>query len=126
MSHWVLDVASHRPDMPVTPWSSLRLGLGLWNSLPATLIVEGALFAAGSWLYASATRARDRIGLFGFAALVAFLVVLYAGNLLGRRRRASRPSAGLAILAPAILLAWATWVDRHRRARLRARYFSQR
>ena len=46
ISHWVLDFVSHRPDMPIYPGSALW-GLGLWNSVPATLIVELLLFGAG-------------------------------------------------------------------------------
>src|SRR3977135_108480 len=34
ISHWVLDVLVHRPDMPLTIGGSTRLGFGLWNSLP--------------------------------------------------------------------------------------------
>src|SRR5215469_8828004 len=38
-SHWVLDVIVHRPDLPLAPGASSRLGLGLWNSVPLTLAV---------------------------------------------------------------------------------------
>jgi len=41
MSHWILDVISHRPDMPLYPGGRVFIGLGLWNSLPATLLIEG-------------------------------------------------------------------------------------
>ena len=41
LSHWVLDVVTHRPDMQLAPGIDTRLGLGLWNSPTATLIVEG-------------------------------------------------------------------------------------
>ena len=34
VSHWLLDVVTHRPDMPVLPQSALKLGFGLWNSSP--------------------------------------------------------------------------------------------
>ena len=54
-SHWVLDWISHRPDMPLWPGGPV-LGLGLWNSIPGTVTVEGALFAAGIALYVGATR----------------------------------------------------------------------
>ena len=33
LSHWFLDVATHRPDMPLVPGESTKVGLGLWNSL---------------------------------------------------------------------------------------------
>src|SRR5436190_4934353 len=61
LSHWVLDVVAHRPDVPTWPGGP-RLGAGLWNSLAATLIVEFLLFGAGVWLYARATTARDAMG----------------------------------------------------------------
>ena len=82
VSHWLLDFISHRPDMPVYPGSAL-LGLGLWNSVPATLLVELLLFGAGVWLYASSTRPRDSIGRWSFAGLVGFLLIVYVGNIAG-------------------------------------------
>src|SRR5262245_59455960 len=55
LSHWVLDAASHRPDMPVLIAGGPLIGLGLWNSVPATVVVETALFIAGVALYARST-----------------------------------------------------------------------
>ncbi len=46
LSHWVLDAVSHKPDMPLVAGSAIRVGLGLWNSTPGTLIVEGGMFIA--------------------------------------------------------------------------------
>ena len=34
------------------PWSTRIVGLGLWNSVPGTLMVGGSLFISGGWLYA--------------------------------------------------------------------------
>ena len=47
LSHWVLDFAVHRPDLPLWP-AGPKVGLGLWNSIPGTFIVEGLfkIFAA--------------------------------------------------------------------------------
>jgi hypothetical protein len=77
LSHWVLDVASHRPDVPVLPGGPL-LGLGLWSSVAATLLVEGLFFLGAVVLYAK-SRSPGR----GFFALVALLIFIYAANLLG-------------------------------------------
>ena len=113
VSHWVLDLIVHRPDLPLAPGTSLRLGLGLWNSVPATLAVEFALYAAGVWLYLKATVARDRVGSLGFWALVVFLALIEIANVLGP----PPPSVG-AVAASAqamwLLVAWGYWVDKHR------------
>ena len=67
VSHWLLDFVSHRPDMPLWP-DGPKVGLGLWNSVAATIAVELLLFAGGLWLCVSATRPRDGLGRWGFVA----------------------------------------------------------
>src|SRR5580765_4994816 len=54
VSHWVLDFVTHRPDMPLYPGGP-KIGLGLWNSVPATVAVEVAMYAAGVWIYMRST-----------------------------------------------------------------------
>ena len=61
-SHFVLDFVTHRPDMPLYPGSPISVGLGLWNSRPATLAVELALFVVGVAIYARTTRAHQLAG----------------------------------------------------------------
>ena len=114
VSHWVLDALSHGPDMPVLVSGSLRVGLGLWNSYAATILVEGLIFAGGVALYLRSTRAVDRTGRVALWALVAFLLIVYAANLVG-----PPPPSGLAAamgaMAMWLLVAWGYWIDRHRR-----------
>ncbi|HEY8209840.1 MAG TPA: hypothetical protein VIG99_20270 [Myxococcaceae bacterium] len=53
-SHWVLDLVTHRQDMPLLPGNAgdlPRLGFGLWRWPAATAAVELAMVLAGSWLY---------------------------------------------------------------------------
>ena len=116
VSHWLLDAISHRPDMPLTFAGSARVGLGLWNSVPATLVVEGALFIAGVTLYARATEPRDRIGGLGLKLLVAFLLAVNLANLLGPPPPSSSAVAWVA-QSLWLLVLWGYWVDRHRRPR---------
>src|SRR5437588_5182684 len=62
LSHWLLDgrypgMVSHRPDMPLAPGIGLTFGLfglGLWNSIPATLIIEGGFWFLAVTLYVRA------------------------------------------------------------------------
>ena len=79
----LLDVISHRADMPRWPGSEAMLGFGLWNSVPATILVEGAMFAAGVALYVRSAPARDRTGTFAFWGLIGFLVLACFANAFG-------------------------------------------
>jgi hypothetical protein len=112
VSHWVLDWITHRPDMPLYP-GSRKVGLGLWNSIPGTIVVEVAMFVAGIWMYTHSTRARDRTGTRAFAAFVGFLFAAYAGNL-GPPPPSVAAIVWVGIAGGAVLLLWAWWFDRHR------------
>ena len=113
LSHWLLDVASHRPDMPVTLFGEMRLGFGMWNSLAATIVIEGSLFALGVLIYVRATRARDRVGSLALWSLVGFLVLVWLANIFGPPPPSSTAVAWSA-QAVWLLVAWGYWVDRHR------------
>jgi hypothetical protein len=114
LSHWVLDFISHRTDLPLVPGVKTYVGLGLWNSVPATILVEGALFVAGIVLYLRSTVALDRIGKYSFWSFTIFLVLVAAGNIVG----GPPPNVtALALVAMSVwlLVLWAYWIDRHRR-----------
>jgi hypothetical protein len=80
VSHWILDAVTHKADMPLA-FGEARVGLGLWNSLPGTLVVEGVMFLIAVAYYMRATRARDRVGAVALWALVVSLVLIYVANL---------------------------------------------
>lgn len=114
VSHWVLDFVSHTPDMPLLPGVSTRVGLGLWNSVPATIIVESVLFIAGVWLYGSATRPRSAAGRWGWWALVAALAALYVVSI-GSAPPPSVVAIGtVGLVLQGVTLVWAWWADRNR------------
>ena len=113
LSHWVLDLVVHRPDLPLAPGGTARFGLGLWNSLPATLAVELAVFGLGVYLYWRTTKAVDRTGSIAFWGLVAFLLLVFASNLLGPPPPSEKAIAWVGH-AQWLLVLWAFWVDRHR------------
>jgi hypothetical protein len=113
VSHWVLDFVTHRPDMPLVPGGA-RYGLGLWNSIAGTMIVEIVMFAAGVWMYARATRARDRIGRWAFIAYVLFLLAIYMANVFSPPPDSVTDLAWTAAVAAIILIPWAWWFDKHR------------
>jgi hypothetical protein len=113
VSHWLLDVIAHRPDMPLTLGGPTRLGLGLWNSMAGTLALELLIFVIGIVIYLRKTAARDRIGSVALWSLILFLLVVYLASTLGP----APPSASaVAWSAEAmwLLVVWGYWVDRHR------------
>lgn len=113
LGHWVLDFIVHRPDMPLAPGLSPKLGLGLWNSIPATLAVEFGLYTTGVWLYLKTTMARDRIGSIGLWVLLLFLAVVEVANTFG-----PPPPSVTAVTISAeamwLVVIWGYWVDWHR------------
>ena len=113
LSHWLLDLVVHRPDLPLVPGAGPRLGLGLWNSLPATLALELSLLALGFFVYARSTRASDRAGRWGLMTLVGLLVVIYVANVFGPPPSdvAALPFMGLTLW---LFVPLGYWVDRHR------------
>lgn len=112
LSHWVLDVVAHRPDVPTWPGGP-KLGAGLWNSLTATLVAEFALFGAGIRLYAGATVARDTLGKVLLWTFVITLAVLWLGAVFGPPPPDERALAITSLLGW-LFVAWAYWIDRHR------------
>src|ERR1700739_1506995 len=80
LSHWILDLVVHRPDLPLWPGGP-KFGWGLWNYWVLEIALEGALFAVGIWLYLSVTRARDRVGRYAFWALMGFLFLGWVASL---------------------------------------------
>jgi hypothetical protein len=114
-SHWVLDFVSHRPDMPLVPGNPTRVGLGLWNSRPATLVAELAVYGAGVWLYARSTRPRTRRGSVALWVFVGLLAAFYFMSFFGP----PPPSVGAIAwggLAAWLFPLWAWWIDRNREA----------
>src|SRR6185436_1425227 len=80
LSHWILDYVTHRPDLLLWP-NGPKVGLGLWNSVAATVAVESVLFATAVMLYVRATKPLDRIGSIGLWSFIVFLVAIYIANL---------------------------------------------
>jgi hypothetical protein len=117
VSHWVLDFISHRPDLPLYPGGP-RVGLGLWNSVLATVVVEGLMYAVGVWIYIRVTRAKDGIGRWGLTAFIMVVAALYVANILGPPPPSVKTMVIAAIPFTWLLILWAWWADKHREARL--------
>ena len=83
LSHWLLDLLVHIPDLPLYPGSSPKFGLGIWNSLLLTILLEGSIFTAGIWLYVRAKKVKNEKVTIWFWSLAGFLLVMHVMNLFG-------------------------------------------
>jgi hypothetical protein len=100
-THWLLDYFAHRPDMPLYPGGGPKLGLGMWNSVPLTLLVEYGMFVAGVAIYLTSTRSRGGRN-YAFWSLIIFLAVTYAASLFGP------PPPNVRVLAISAIAIWLT------------------
>ena len=116
VSHWILDFIVHRPDLPIVPPDGTRVGLGLWNHVVATVLVESIIFAAAVWIYLSVTRAKRRRGTVAIWSLIAFLVIIYIANIAGPPPPGDKAVAW-ASLSLWLLPLWGAWAERNRSPR---------
>ncbi|HEX4922941.1 MAG TPA: hypothetical protein VFV50_02610 [Bdellovibrionales bacterium] len=115
-SHWVLDWLTHRPDLPLGVSDTHKVGLGLWNSVSATIVVEGSLFLIGLFLYLRATPTKSRSAIAIFWSLVLFLLVIYAGSAFGPKPPpdATEPMIVMPAFAMWLIVVWGWWADKKR------------
>jgi hypothetical protein len=111
-SHWVLDWITHRPDLPLWPGGP-KVGIGLWHSVPLTLVVELLMFVIGLLIYLGTTRARDGVGRWAFWALMVFYLTIYLANSFGPAP-ADVHAIAWGAMAGWLLPLWAWWADAHR------------
>lgn len=114
-SHWLFDFVSHRPDLPLWPGGTM-VGLGLWYSVPATVIVELLLYALGIGLYLKTTEAKGRTGAIALWTLVAFVLLIFVANVVSPPPPDWKAVSWTA-LAAWLFVPWGAWIDRHRRVR---------
>jgi hypothetical protein len=111
MSHWLLDFVAHRPDMALAPGVHRYFGPGLWNSVAATVIVEGGMWVAAIIVYVRVTRAQGRTGVYAFWIVVVFLTLAWHGNIAGPPPSSPRAMALSSLIFFSCIVAWAYWMN---------------
>lgn len=117
LSHWALDAVVHRPDLPLWPDGPV-VGLGLWDSIAGTFLLEGTLLIGGVLLYRSIFKPKSRQGTVALASLLALSVAIWASG-----PYAPPPPSTTAIavvgLALWLFVPWAYWIERTRERPIR-------
>jgi hypothetical protein len=116
LSHWMLDFISHRPDMTLAPGTNAVLGLGLWNSIPATLIVEGGFWILAIIIYVRATEPKTRAGTYAFWIAIVLLTLAWYGNITSGMDPNPVRAGISGLIFFSFIVAWAYWINRLRPA----------
>jgi FtsH-binding integral membrane protein len=113
-SHWILDFIVHRADLPLAPGVETFFGLGLWNSLPATLIVELLIFFVGLYLYLKATKSKNNVGHIFLWSFIILLLLIYMLNLFSGSEPPNENVISISALGQWLFVAWGYWIDKNR------------
>jgi len=112
MSHWFLDLIAHRADMPLAPGIHKYYGLGLYNSRPGMIAVEGLIWLSGIVIYLRATRSKKRLGAYVLWIGTALLTWVWLVSLKGLPPPGTIVQAGISsLLFMIVTVAWAYWLD---------------
>jgi hypothetical protein len=116
LSHWVLDLIVHVPDLPLAPFLNTKLGLGGWNSVAFTIAAECLFFFGGLFIYWKNTRAVKAPGKWVLALTTILLTFLYFSTTFF-----SKSDNGPLLLMfvvfmilQTVLVLLAYWIDRNR------------
>lgn len=111
VSHWILDFITHAPDLALAPGLAPRFGLGLWNSLTGTYIVEGGLWLAGIAVFLTVQPRLSRTGRIAFWSMTAITTAMWASGPFGPLPPDARSLAWFALVGW-ITVPWAILADR--------------
>ena len=115
LSHWFLDLIVHVADLPLTPFSDDKVGLGLWNHVVITLLLETAIFLVGTYIYITFTKAKNKIGKWGLWSLVILLLLITLSNTFGPPPPDSVMTLFVSLIVlMGIIISLSYWVDRNR------------
>ena len=116
LSHWLLDVVAHKPDMPLAPGGHSYFGLGLWTSIPATLFVEGGCWLLAIILHVRATQPKNRAGRYAFWSVLVLLTLVWYNNIAGPPPPDPHTAPIVSLIFFSLIVAWAYWMNRLRPA----------
>jgi len=111
VSHWILDWITHRPDLPLWPGGSVT-GLGLWNSLIGTYVLEGSFLVFAVFVYLRSVSFKGGQGRIAFYSLLLLVLFIWASQPFSPPPPDAQAVAmvGLTML---LLPFWGMWIERN-------------
>jgi hypothetical protein len=115
LSHWLLDLLVHGPDLPVYD-DTMKVGLGLWNYRAIALLLEVVLLFGGMTMYMRRTTAINAIGRFGPPIFGITMVATQCYLFFGPPPTSPAAAAISALVSYVVFAAVAQWLDRQRKS----------
>jgi hypothetical protein len=114
LSHWVLDLLVHRPDLPLYD-DAAKVGLGLWNYPAVSFLLEAGLLLGGMWLYLRGTFPVNTGGKYGIPVLSAILLISLAGTSVGPALPSPAAYATVGLISYFLAAGAVYWLERKRK-----------
>lgn len=113
VAHWVLDLVSYEPFLPVAPGRELFVGWTVARWFELAMVVEAVLWVGALILYVGESRAADSAGRYVFwGGVVSWSYVGWA-NVAGPPRKPEDAPIEMLILL-AMMVGWGYWMNRAR------------
>jgi hypothetical protein len=114
LSHWFFDLIVHVVDLPLSPFSGYKVGLGLWNHVAITLAVETIIFLIGIYIYTVSTKSENKMGKWGLWTLVTLLLIFTIANTFSPPPTSIMSLFISFIILIVLIISLAYWVDLNR------------
>jgi hypothetical protein len=114
LSHFILDVVVHNPEMDLLGTGVYKIGLGLWNYPITAYTVEAIMLVAGLLIYLKSTKGTSFSGKFGLPILSIILLILNAVNTFGLFPTSTENFAATMLVVYLATIFAAFWLDRKR------------
>ncbi len=114
LSHFLLDVIVHNPDLPLFGDNSYKVGLGLWNYALASYVVEGLFLLGGLWIYLKSTTGKTFAGKYGMTIFTLYPLTLSAMIMFGPPMPNIEVGTMLLLMFYLLSTGIAFWLDRKR------------
>ena len=111
-SHWFFDLIVHGPDLPLLGNDSLKVGFGLWRSVPATIAVELGTFLAGLIVLLWRPSRKHAPRPLRLCLVAAILAALFFASLFGPPPASMKTVLVTGLIGAPVTLWLAWWADR--------------
>jgi hypothetical protein len=114
LSHWILDLLVHRPDLPLYD-DTMKVGLGIWNYPAIALFLEVLLLFGGMIMYLRRTKPINAIGRFGPPVFGILMLAIQCYIFFGPPPTSPGAAAITALVSYGVFAAVVQWLDRQRK-----------